>query len=372
MTLPWLQIPRFHALLPYESFDEQTQLFINKGATGFVLAGSPLAGASLDDQGQLAHFFRNHENLPEGASLQVLLFASPRIGPLLKAWQNPRKKEPFKHLAAKRIDFLSRIMYEPRTPLRDYKLLISYTVPGIDGNRAEVQHIRAQLQEALKLIGLPTGIVEPPQLMAEIANILTAGPDYLHKTQPESRVWNPYESLSRQILPPDFNLQVRKDGLFCEDRVFRCFSPQQTPPLWGLPHMDRFLGDFLQDSVIACPFLIHYGLTVCSGQSKERVKLSARRESLENSLKNRLSKWIPDLQEQHEEVNACLAEIARGERMISSCLSTTLIAREENLPQAESALKHVWTSANWELAPTTYDHLPMLISSLPMTLEKLE
>src|SRR5688572_10780305 len=99
---PWMNIPRLHHLLPYQSYNPMSKLFYNKGSTGFVLMGCPIVGAGFEDQGQIAHFLAQEHNIKEGTSLQFLLIASPKIGPVLQSWQAARKPGIFQELAERR------------------------------------------------------------------------------------------------------------------------------------------------------------------------------------------------------------------------------------------------------------------------------
>ncbi len=132
--------------------------------------------------------------------------------------------------------------------------------------------------------------------------------------------------------------------------------------------MDRFLGEILsREGGMLCPFWLHYGLTVDQNQSRAKNKVVMKRESLENSMKNKLTKWMGGLPEQHEEADSCLKEINQGERVITASLSLTLMTPPSNLSKVEARLRQIWTTSGWEVSATTHDHLPMLLASLPMT-----
>jgi conjugal transfer ATP-binding protein TraC len=365
----WVNLPRAHHLLPYESYDETTKLFYNKGTTGFVLQGEPLAGASLADQGQLSDFFRQKEFLPEGCSVQFLLHASPRIDNFLDGWADSRIPGIYKTMAQRRAAFLKEKTKpgQSLTTLRDYKLLISYTVPGHVEDiipKEQLMEVRTQLQQALRLVGLPTRVLDADGFISELSNIL----NIKGETRLERRKWNPHDIISRQIIDQDMSFEVTPDYVVCEDTVVRSFVPKQSPNYWALPHMDRFLGDLLShESSVPCEFFLHYGLFVETGQAGSKSKMISRRETLENSLKNRMTKWVVGLEEEYKEADDALKEVNRGERVILTCFSATLICPKEHLSKSEAKLKHIWNAAGWEATPTKYDHLPMLLGSLPMT-----
>ena len=366
----WLRIPRLHHLLPYEGYCPETKLFFNRHTTGFVLQGNPLVGASLKDQGQMADFFRQENNLPEGSSLQFLLWASPRIRPFFDYWRHAKEGDVFRKLAERRISFLEEKAFsDPLGHLvRDFKVIISYTVPGLKHEVVDLESlmdIRRSLQGALKMIGMPTKSVDAPNFIRSVSEILNVD----HTTLPDDLGWNEYESISNQILSSDQSWQVESDKTVLKsgEWIAQSWVPAKSPREWGLPNMDRFLGHVLDSQQsIPCPYLLHYGLFVESHQSRKKGKISARRESLENSLKNRMTKWLPGLEEQYQECVEAASQLQMGERCILSSLSLTAFCKPEQKSLVDQSLRRIWTSMGWDFKPTLHDHLGVLLSSLPM------
>src|SRR3546814_19325067 len=77
--------------LPYRVYDEGAKLYRNARSKGFVLEVTPLIGADERTGEILGQFFS--EGLPQGACLQVLNFASPRIGSVVGPWFAPRYEQ---------------------------------------------------------------------------------------------------------------------------------------------------------------------------------------------------------------------------------------------------------------------------------------
>ena len=77
--------------LPYRVFDEGPGIYRNAHSKGFVLEVTPLIGADERAGEILGQFFS--ESLPQGACLQVLNFASPRIGAIVGPWFAPRYEQ---------------------------------------------------------------------------------------------------------------------------------------------------------------------------------------------------------------------------------------------------------------------------------------
>lgn len=364
------KIPRLHKLLPYETYCSESKFFYNEDSTGFVLLGCPIVGASLSDQSTLAHFFASEENLPEGCSLQFLLFASPRIEGLLDYWKRHRLRGVFQHLGQKRTDFLRAKAFEDEQGhlARDFRLLISYTVPGHHRavmEKTQLLQIRSTFQNCLKQIGVFTEILDDQGLIREVGNIL----NFSKTTMPDDRRLSPHDFLNRQILDPHNLWGVRENEVSLNNNEFICKSyvPSKAPPYWALGHMDKFLGDVLKPHhAIPCPYLMHYGIYVTPNQSRETRRLNTKRETLENALKNRMSKWMQGLHEEHLETQDAVAQIQMGERVVLAGLNLTVFSTPQNLQSVEQKLNSIWQNAGWRLSPTRYDHLAMLLASMPM------
>lgn len=367
----WVSLPRLHHLLPYESYDATTQLFYNQNSTGFVLDATPIVGASLSDQDKMAQFFRHESNLPEGASLQFLLFASPCIGPHLAYWQQARKGDVFQKLAARRRQFLETKAYVDSEGLmvRDYRLLISYTVPGHVVEPVAVEQllmVRKELRSTLEELGVHTTIQSAEAFISDVGTLLNLE----NQTLPHPGQWQELDSLAQQMIDCERNYHVTPEHVALNDgqTLCRSFIPKQWPKHWSLGNMDRLLGDLLKvKQKIGCPFLIHYGLFVDSHQGQAKAKALSKRESLATSLRGGFAKFMPNLREEYEESDALAEQVQQGERVILSSLSCTLFSPPQEMQEQEQRLKSIWQDASWSLQPTRYDHLLMLLASLPMT-----
>ena len=366
----WLKIPRLHTLLPYEGYDPDTKLFLNQGSTGFVLRADPLVGASLKDQGQIADFFRQEHHLPEGTSLQFLLIASSRIGPFFDHWRSYKQGDVFVNLADRRIKYLEEKAYhDPLGHLiRDFKVLISYTVPGLRQtvtDRDLLLQTRHSLQQALQMMGMPSEVMTASDFLQEMSALFN-----IRKTiRVEDKVWNEWAPLLQQILDPESTWHVEREGVRMRsgEWMAKSYVPSKMPRMWGLPHMDKFLGSVLDPyHAIPCPYLLHYGLFIEPYQGAKKGKINTRRESLENSIKNRMTKWMPGLHERHAETTEALEQIQLGERCILSSLSMTTFCETHQQSEVEQSLRRIWNHLGWQFAPTLYDHLGVLLASLPM------
>ena len=368
----WISIPRASELLPYESYDELSQLFFNKGATGFVLLCDPSPGASLKEQNRIAEFFKHEKNLPDGASLQFLLFASPKIKDFLDHWQLRKEGEVHKDLAKKRVEFLAKKAFRGKDGhlARDFKLLVSYSVPDVkmeDLTKVEeLKEIRQGLIATLNGVGVYAEVMGASELIKEVGSILNMNNEIYYEPQK----WNKYESLNRQIIDPNTSYQSFEDFCTIENNsrvISKTYVPKSSPDYWALSHMDKFIGDLFNPKItIPCPYLIHYGITAESSQDLKKTTMLGKREASENNINSNLAKFMPSLYEQAEEEAEAAKQLLCGERFVNAGISVTLLANKEMIKSAENSLEYIWSSTGWRFEEAKGDHFAMLIASMPM------
>ncbi len=354
--------------LPYDTFDQKSGLFFNKGSTGFSLIGTPVAGATFNDQGKIDKFFNQPGNLPEGCSMQFLLIASPRIEEKLNYWKSYRTNPKFAGLTQRRYDFLNEKAFNTKTPLRDFKVIISYSVPGIRNTpveKDELDNIRTLLQGTLSKVGLHTLVMDDKDLIREVGNLINH-----EKTTKQDECWySDVEEIAKLIPDVDIDAEVTKDGFYLRNGKFvaHSFVPKTSPKLWALGHMDKLFGDILRGhETIPCPFIMHYGFTICEGQSGQKKSAEVKRELAEKACQNGLSKWQPGVEEEFVEATEIVKEIQNGERVIDACFSVTTFCEPKKLRDVKSTIESIWNECGWSPLSATFLHQSVFLGSLPM------
>ena len=101
-------------LLPYRSFDPETQLFLNRSSKGFVIETLPLVGCGEEYPRQLTGLFQH--SLPLGSNLQCLLIASSRIEERLTTWEHARcgRGSVLEDLSKERCPYMRKLRPRPR------------------------------------------------------------------------------------------------------------------------------------------------------------------------------------------------------------------------------------------------------------------
>lgn len=346
----------------YESYDEESSLFFNRASVGFVLLGWPLVGTSLQAQGEIAEFLKSDENLPAGSSFQILMIGSDHIREYLDNWQLHRKNTIFAELSSRRTKFLEQKAKEEGN-IKDVVLLISVTIPMLTIDINEMIRRREVLQDTFKSIGLTTYNVEATLLLKFVRLIF----GWMEEEHPEL---NPYEILSEQILPGNFSLYEKEDYVVLNDnQIFIALEAGKRPSEWRLSAMDLFLGNELRrDEYIRANFLIHFGLQIIPNQLVAKTSAITKREALERNINAGMGKFFPNLQLEAQDLAGAVACLQSGDRVVNIHLNVIMWDQKNKAKGAASQFCSQLRRSGWYFVPCKYDHLAVVLASLPMQL----
>ena len=361
----------------YESYDETNQLFFNRGSIGFVLKGWPLVGASMQEQGEISEFLKEEDNLPQGAAFQVMMIGTSHIDGYLNYWRSVREGEIFQKLAKRRTDFLKKIAVDSGT-IKDVYLLIAITIPTKNANAemiAEMQRRREVLSTTLHSIGLATNIVTSAELL-EILRLFFGWE--IHSQPP----YNPYDLISEQILSGDFQMDVTPDQLIVQGEASSDASTQREnansfaivaiesakrPKNWQLSMMDLFIGNEMRrGEQIHSDFIQSFSLQILPRQAWEVSNAIAKRESLLKNMRSGLAKWLPNLDDEYEDMDKAVVSLQQGDRMVLLQQNVILKDRLDKIRERTHGYRSMMRRNGFYFVPCTADHLPVVLSCLPM------
>jgi conjugal transfer ATP-binding protein TraC len=419
-------------LFPYETYDGHSQLFRNRDSVGFVLETLPLTGASEEMQKEVSSLFQYI--LPEGSSLQTILWADPHIGNICDFWKGQRRNRDalIQKLAERRAAFLKDMAFNsPQSPytLRTFRCFLAYSQPDCGNNPVALEgvtQILSQLKTALEMLRLPVTVWRPEDLINTLEGMLCLDPSITHA---RNRRWNPLDSIQSQISNAESNLVVGSNGLSLNHGavLVRTYKVRDYPELWTLHAMGMLIGDAERDMAqIPCPFLIHYGVHIPAQDSPQK-KVSSKAFYVEAQSQSPIAKYMPSVQREAAELKFVRENLARGERIVQTSFTLVLFApqatngsmtqepgtqgsstqgpldrdpptqgssiqgssvrvpgtcgsaaREPSirgsvargssaLPKAEQILKGLFKGHEWRLESNWGLHLPMLLSTLPMS-----
>ena len=265
-------------ILPYEAFDEEHGIFINKNSIGFVVEAVCLVGADEAVQKEISSIF--YELLEEGESIQCLLLADHRINPFLDAWEKSRNdaKEIYQEIAKKRAEFLKD---SSRNSSRIFRFILSYSAPLKGADQILLSVMKEKKERILKTLSTLTYafIWDAEKFLETVGSII----NFSLKTNVIKRDWNPYQTLTSQ-LPRGGALKIEKDCInwVTEAEVtFKSYRVVDFPDHWSLNAMQSLIGDVFRDNFrINVPFYLHYGVH-CPKQSKEETRFTRNSHLIE-------------------------------------------------------------------------------------------
>lgn len=369
-------IPELTSLLSYVSFDEKNELFLNQESIGFVIETGPLAGAGDHAQAQIQNFLNTV--MPCESAMQVSLYADPCVDSILERYTNARKvaKPIYKKLVAKRAEFLKKMTYvsklSPYT-IRNYRVFWSFTVDKEDAKILEILSLRDQFLSTLSMIGLEPVILRPNDLLRLVDDLIH--PTF-QKTKERELVWNPYQNLSEQISLLPFQTRVTEKAILCRggeegdgniEMGIRTFSVAGQPNEWCLNMMDELLGNETNDRLqIGCPFWINYGFYIPK-QSGMKAKIISKENFVNKQANSPIVKLFPQLKRESAELSYVMGCLSTGDRIVQTQMTVSLFARSQDLDQISNTLKNIFVLSRWRLRENDNFHLPVLLSSLPMS-----
>ena len=324
------QMPRLTGILPYLAWQEDARLFVldqggfgerEEHAIGFCIETLPQTGASDEMEKVLASLF---VSCPPGTGIQISLYGSPHILPLLRAQANllpssasideadsdeRRHGNIFRLLARRRIDHylkgIGQSIFGHQTYLlRDFRSVIAITLPLDPESPADVDEalrIRESVHATLKSAHLPGHDWGPGDLMNFTADFFdhnrlfaggTSRPIEWNENLPLRDQLSDLEVASRV---GDGDIRFRKAG--GDESVLQLFSVRQYPRFFRLSGMNYMIGDPYQLALsMPCPFLITMGAVSLDYESA-RTKAQMKAARATQSAGSYMAHFQPDLQE---------------------------------------------------------------------------
>lgn len=368
----FLETYHIQDLLPYETYDSINQIFINKDSVGFVIETKPMVGCSEDNQTEIGAIFQNI--LPEGGSLQCMMWADPRVGNIMGHWEEARKGkgEVLEYLAKQRVNFLKNQVFKggDNQTFRNFRCFFAYSEPiekrGLTKRKEkEVQTLKLQLLRVFKTLQLPASVWTPEDLINTLDGII----NYQETCDNSKKKWNKYQEISDQISSSETSIQVDKKGLIFNkgDYLVKTYQLKSEPDYWNLHMMGELIGDPFRDTArINTPFLIHYGVHV-PPQGMASNKLLMGQDYLEMQAKSKLGKKLPGIQDKYKEVEYLRHQISKGERIVKTRFTVSLFGSPDEVGEAQEVLKSIYRVRQWVIEEETYTQFPAFLSTLPMT-----
>lgn len=397
---------RLSALLPYRYWDERRRLFVQERpvfaapkeaapaiSCGWVLETLPLLGADETLSRILSELF--NEAAPAGAKLQVICWASPKIGDLIDPWARSRVRAGplYEEMARHRREHFRRGATESLSAsapffLRDFRVFVACEVAGDLESPAVADLIEAREKfiagfQSLGSAAVPLG---PERLVPILADILN----------PTSRIarspdgYDPDAPINEQIVRADTTFGVYRDRLAVQTWALadpleaeawaleadgrkeafevRAFSVAKYPDVCTQGLIARTIGDLFNDqlrhvgSTLACLTLTPWNV------EKTRAVTDFKRLRTDQAAGNPLSRFFPEVRKAAEDWTLVAEEVADGARMANLGYFVVSIAPAAEAERAERTLRSVYRAARFTLRRDDDVHLPTLLACLPLSM----
>jgi conjugal transfer ATP-binding protein TraC len=410
--------------LPYRSYRDTDKLFINRDSLGFVLELRPQTGADQQTADRLKGLY---SRLPVHATMQIHLYASPIVAPMLREYAALRRIDsdarersaPYgrparnlnthRQIARRHYAHLQRGSQQPLIDgmgflIRNFRLAASVTVPGhIQDLRAADQllDIRDGMRSTFEAARFPNSVWGPEDLIGLVAEMLNPARLRGHTDTPIE--YDDLKSIADQCIARDTTGDWRRptrvtlrtlggdsddrddedsgvrhgaDGSSpsaksaADDVELRFLSVQRAPKCFALWGMGSLVGDLYQDTLqIPCPFMITMGVVVPDQRAMSTSGIAEKMKA-DRDAKSDIAALSPGLSEKKEDWAKALKAVEAGGKLVWSYHQIVLFARPGEGQRAESATKDVWRARGFELVADGYIHKTALLQALPMTLSK--
>jgi conjugal transfer ATP-binding protein TraC len=360
--------------LPYRSFDPKHGLFINKQSIGFVLRVSHFNGISHQVKQALQNLIRN--DIPSGCHLQVINYASPKIGDILQKWQEGgAKADILEQLARYRTEFLvkgswSNILGSKGSfVFRDFELYLCASLAGTDVEaRYTLEAFRHKLTAMLKNMGCYANALNDRDIGVLLKEIFNPSSD-LHRSYPVYR----HEDI-RDYLSGNYKVKMHRDGVVIsqdgqpEKFKYLLFEVVRYPDTWRLEESLDLVGQFENGLVIPCPFMLVHGFKLESSEKSKRLAESNRMLKIKQT-DSKLPAFFPKMLEEREEWGYVSENLDKGDRLGKQVMYVMAIINNENNEQKTiQIIKDHFARLNFGIEQIKYDTLNNLISIMPMGL----
>jgi conjugal transfer ATP-binding protein TraC len=363
----------FSELLPYRAFDEENNIYLNVNTKGFVLSASIMTGASSDDHTPFYKLLQS--SLPEGAILQVLMYASPKIGERLDSFSASRlgSGQLLEAMAASRAKYFcngahNSMLKTEDYVLRDFKMYISVVFDNsLELELGKIISIREKFVRSLSSIKMSTKNIEPDEFLKLVGELTS--PD--EKPYQAEKKWNYLDPLNTQVGGDVTNHKITPQRISVNDEWdISTYSVERYPSKSvRMGQMGDYIGDIFDETKrIGCPFVLSYTVMILD-QSREQKAIQARAAIAKQRAKQEGAKSDAAIKEAHG-WRDFLNLVEKNERVVEGIFNITLYTPNGSMEQHEASLESVFqptSSPAWKLRKNHFLHLPALIASLPQS-----
>jgi conjugal transfer ATP-binding protein TraC len=379
------------ALLPWRYYASEPGVFVQDRSFGIVLFVSPLVGGDEATQRILTELF--NESLPEQAKVQVIQWASPRIGPVIDRWAAFRAARGGvqAELARQRRELFRAGAWRSLSPaapflLRDFQVLVSIEVTGGDDDKllASLAATRDRFVQTFRTIHAAVRALEPADLIALMSDLLNPTSSVL-RAEPS---YDPARPIADQVVRWDTRVTVHRhrllfstanagDGLGAdavardldgraESFEVRGLSVRQFPDHCSQALMAKAIGDLFNDQLrLPCPVVTSLCFAVMSGE-RTTADTEFKRMRTQQGKDSGVARLFPGMRKAAEDWEMVAEDVSEGARLCFMGLFVLVICGDGEGERCERAVSALFRNARFSLERHDHVHMPTLMACLPL------
>lgn len=404
--------------LPYRTYDAKNCMFENNNTIGFIMRVSHFSG--IDEAAKQAIHNLINNDLPAGCTLQIINYASPKIGNLLDFWQySGNKDDKFKKICEERRKFFengsfnSLLNNQENLIVRDYELYFIFSIASSNSQsskQADIFSLKAlqdkfgqffkELNSSAYVLNekdfanFLQEIIKPSKSLYKNLNLnrKTQRQDIREYLQSSHKIEMHLEKVTfsriddstnhdtySEVIQNETEEQSKENtkktkNIKIEDSEvnYTIFEVVDWPSHWDLHSSIDYVGDFEKGTGLPCPFFISMGYSLDERGASER---SADKNRMIKTQQNdsKLPMFFPKMIEENDDWRYVSNLIGRGERMGKLVMYIVLInynisGDNANVEKTEQHVKDHFARLEFNIQKIKYDTLNSLVYSLPFSI----
>lgn len=346
-----------------ESFDPITELFTTKRSVGFMVKTSHFTGMDHRARAALTSLFQ--QDIPKRCTVQIINYASPRIGDVIEHWQKNGKQDAlFEKLTERRASFLSsgnwRSLHAHHPLiLRDFELYLCFSVPKYEDASRKMTILKSKIMEGLRSIESYPVILDDRGLASCMKEWIMPHTGYKKESVAEKKKgFSEYFDSDQEIVMHEDALQI---GQF----YAATYEVSGFPEEWDLSASVDLIGEVDTGVSIPCPFYITTGFQLHSRADSERRADKFRMIKTQQS-DSKLPMFFPKMFEEMQDWRFVSERIHQGERLGKLTMFVVLIASsKEQLAKSKAVLSDHMAKLRFQIEMVKYDTANSFLSTLP-------
>lgn len=384
---------QFSDLLPYRTFDAQSELYQLENSVGLILEISPIQQLDEGRTQILSQIFS--QNLPDGVHVQVMNWASPKVGDRLDYFARERSKRGgiFAKLGQHRFRHLQKGAWKSLSKaaplhLREYRVVMAFELKGYFDSEAgdKLKSLRDVVKGTLSSLDSKAWVMQPDDLLDFLRAQLNPNSSLFM----DGLAYDPDIEMKRQIIRKDtifgiFQEEIKirtwnngdavellddpaKSTAQSEKFEVRTFSVQRLPEQCSQGQIAALLGDFMRAQIqprgsnLTCLYFHNRPYE----DSKTTAEMKSMRSNQQAS--SPVAKINPLAVKEAADWNYVNERVVLGSKLSDVIMFSVQTSPEGQSEEDERYLRTVWMNAGFTIERNDMLHQAFLLASLPCTL----